>query len=484
MLNKIQSVLWTATKHKKGRKAKKRPIFVSKRIEVMYAKSLLLIVDEIHRDVASELKKILQPQVSDSVKVADGLFDRFVSGFARLSQAIRDKVASIAQSIAQKIVSEQKKASDEQLSKILYQQTGLDLKGLMRDEDLEQAVAEAIGANVALIKSIPEQYLARVEQAVLSGLQSGTLNQTLADELAKVHDLTKKRAELIATDQLAKINSRLSQIRQQKMGIKHYTWSTSRDERVRHSHRSRDGKLFAWDNPPDDGHAGMAIRCRCVALPYTEHLFDKNAPTPEELMKEQQEYANLVQSQNKALSGWLSQNRINRIAGVLEANIEIQSVAKQYGLTMPEQVALRYYTAEGFNDLNNLFYGNITKDDKHYTALVDASSVLSSALDKLPNYKGIVIRRAKLPGAVLKQHQVGEVVTYNAFTSSTYGVNDVFSHEPHRLVIMSKTGKNINFISALKDDEYEVLFNRPKQFKVMKKSTLFNGVVEIVLEEV
>lgn len=286
MLNQLQTILSQTAKHKKGRKAKSRPVFVSKRTEVLYLTALNGLIDEMHMATVDELDRLLKPQIGDSVVVADGLFDRFTAGFTNFAKSIKDKIANIAQSIAQKIVGEQKKVSDEQLAKILQKQTGIDLSSLMNDEDLEQAIKEAIGANVALINSIPQQYLDRVEMAVLNGLQRGDLNKTLSGELQKIHAITQNRAELIASDQLGKINSRLSQVRQQKLGITHYTWRTSRDERVRHSHRLRDGKLFEWDNPPADGHAGQAIRCRCVAEPYTEHLL--GGKLPEEVMAEQE----------------------------------------------------------------------------------------------------------------------------------------------------------------------------------------------------
>lgn len=287
MLKQLQPILSQTAKHKKGRKAKSRPVFVSKRTEVLYLTALNGVIDEMHTATVDELDKLLKPQIGDSIAVADGLFDRFTGGFASFSQQIKEKISSLAERIAQKIVDEQKKSSDKQLAELLRKQTGVDLSGLMKDEDIVEVIKEAIGANVALINSIPQQYLDRVEMAVLNGLQRGDLNKTLSDELQKIHATTKSRAELIASDQLGKINSRLSQVRQQKLGITHYVWRTSRDERVRHNHRLRDGKLIAWDNPPDDGHAGQAIRCRCVAMPYTEHLL--GGKTPDEMMREQEQ---------------------------------------------------------------------------------------------------------------------------------------------------------------------------------------------------
>ena len=107
--------------------------------------------------------------------------------------------------------------------------------------------------------------------------------------------------------------------------------------------------------------------------------------------------------------------------------------------------------------------------------------MLSNALDRLPNHVGQVVRRTQLPEAFLAKHQIGDTVEYNAFTSTTYGDSDVFSHYPHRLVIKSKAGKSVNFISEYKDQEYEVVFNRPKRFKVERRRELPNGVIEIAV---
>lgn len=155
----------------------------------------------------------------------------------------------------------------------------------MSSEDLAEAVAEAIATNVVLIKSLPSEQLDQVEKIVLNGLQSGQRAESMVEAIKALGTKSERRAALIARDQVGKITSRLTQIRQQKMGITHYYWSCSRDERVRPLHYARHNKLFAWNNPPDDGHPGIAINCRCVAIPYIAHLFNPNAPTPEDIME-------------------------------------------------------------------------------------------------------------------------------------------------------------------------------------------------------
>lgn len=50
----------------------------------------------------------------------------------------------------------------------------------------------------------------------------------------------------------------------------HYIWRTAGDDKVRPSHAANNGKIFAWDNPPETGHPGAAQHCRCVAEGYVQ----------------------------------------------------------------------------------------------------------------------------------------------------------------------------------------------------------------------
>lgn len=274
MLNQLAPLIQQQSKRKRGRKAKARPVRVSRKLELDYTRVLLNIVDEMHTETVNALMPLTKQtnNVGDSKMVADSLFSDFKAAFSRTANTVKARVSGIAETLAKTVVSKQREVSDGQLSDMIFKRTGIDFSGLMQDSVLQEALDEAVAANVALITSIPQQYLDRVEQAVMVALQAGTLNDTLADELAKIKGVTDNRAKLIARDQLGKINSRLSQIRQQSLGITHYFWSTSQDERVRKRHARWDGDRIAWDTPTIDGHPGQAIRCRCTAIPDLDFL--------------------------------------------------------------------------------------------------------------------------------------------------------------------------------------------------------------------
>lgn len=146
--------------------------------------------------------------------------------------------------------------------------------------------------NVELITSIPVQQLEQVGAVVEAAWTKGERVETLRAKLQERFDVSKSRADLIARDQVLKLNAQVTRERQQASGITEYTWVTSRDERVRgnpngkypdssHDHYSLDGTRQRWDAPPqvaDDGttaHPGEDYMCRCVAVPILSFLEDE-----------------------------------------------------------------------------------------------------------------------------------------------------------------------------------------------------------------
>jgi SPP1 gp7 family putative phage head morphogenesis protein len=133
---------------------------------------------------------------------------------------------------------------------------------------LAQAQTNWVASNTALIKSIPTQHMERVEQIIRNGVLQGESSKSLAEKIQAQAGVTKRRAILIAEDQIGKANGELTQHRQEDLGIEEYKWTTSHDERVRHSHRERDGKIFRWDKgPPNGQNPGLEIKCRCYGSP-------------------------------------------------------------------------------------------------------------------------------------------------------------------------------------------------------------------------
>lgn len=153
---------------------------------------------------------------------------------------------------------------------------GVDVIG--GDRKVGGIVEGFVSENVALIKNIPTKLADDIGGAALRAVTSGTLHGDLAGELEERFGVARNRAKLIARDQVGKLTGQINIARQREIGGTGYIWRTSHDRRVRgtpggafpHAHPShfaRDGKRFTYDNPPEGGHPGEAILCRCNAEP-------------------------------------------------------------------------------------------------------------------------------------------------------------------------------------------------------------------------
>lgn len=119
--------------------------------------------------------------------------------------------------------------------------------------------------NLALIRSLPAQIVDRLRGRMTQAFVDGTSLRNLTKIVRETTDAGQARAELIARDQVGKLNGSLAQMRQQSIGVVTFQWRTSQDERVRATHRIRDGKTYRWDSK--EIKPGQEIRCRCVADP-------------------------------------------------------------------------------------------------------------------------------------------------------------------------------------------------------------------------
>jgi SPP1 gp7 family putative phage head morphogenesis protein len=106
-----------------------------------------------------------------------------------------------------------------------------------------------------------------VSSLIESAHAEGLRVEVLAHELRERFNVSDSRAELIARDQVLKLNGQINRHRQLSAGVEEYVWLTAGDERVRESHAALDGQTFSWHSPPAVGHPGQDFQCRCQAIP-------------------------------------------------------------------------------------------------------------------------------------------------------------------------------------------------------------------------
>lgn len=142
---------------------------------------------------------------------------------------------------------------------------GVDTSAILNKEGIAGIVRAQSQFSASLITNLSDDFISKIESTVYQAALQGTSVKDLTAQLAKLRGVTDRRAKLIATDQMQKFNGNLNKARQEELGITEYEWITVGDSKVRDDHASRSGKTFRWDEPPEDGHPGQAVRCRCTA---------------------------------------------------------------------------------------------------------------------------------------------------------------------------------------------------------------------------
>lgn len=139
---------------------------------------------------------------------------------------------------------------------------------------IENLIENTRAANVRLVRKASGTFLDQVEDVLAGGF--GDRVEDLADELEERVGVSASRASLIARDQTLKLNAAIAQTRMASAGVVSYTWSTSKDERVRPAHAELEGQRFRFDDPPETNDAGDTnnpgedFQCRCVAIPVLD----------------------------------------------------------------------------------------------------------------------------------------------------------------------------------------------------------------------
>lgn len=274
---------------KEGLRSKKKipkasPIDPPSAIERQYFQTIKKILNQIasiYGELLDELAPISEKIEKDIPQIRKDSGEKDIT---KIVNRIRLQVGSRysreeLEKIIGKDLSEVKKYNRKNAKKLFDRVSGMDL--FIDDSPLETLMGLATANNVNLIQTLISEAQGKVENIVYEGFRSGVRHEEIAKQIKKYIDPKNEnvkgnvayRAKFIARDQVTKLNAEISKTRQNELGVRRYIWRTSRDERVRDSHRRKEGEIFSWDNPPaDTGHPGEDFNCRCTAEPVIEDL--------------------------------------------------------------------------------------------------------------------------------------------------------------------------------------------------------------------
>lgn len=247
------------------------------RIEQQYAKILRGIVDGINAELKGRIADELKAEVAAR---EDGYRADDLSAVLR---AIRSLATgnipglSFVRSIGDSVRS----AIDGNWQKAINQAIGVNVA--LPGTDMSANIDAWAEENTALITNLAQSYLSKVTTAVNSGFRDGLSWRDISKNIQAETGVAKRRADLIARDQVATMNMQVTKQRAADLDIKQFVWRTMEDQRVRGnpsgrypkakpSHYARNGKTYNWSDGAGarDTFPGQAINCRCFAMNVIE----------------------------------------------------------------------------------------------------------------------------------------------------------------------------------------------------------------------
>lgn len=237
---------------KRTKAQKLSPLRPNVGIKIAYQKKIDRLIDEMSASVTWHLKAAYRANpptlAMDDILPANAL----KRAIALLKKRWLRKFEKGSVKLAKYFAQAAHKRTDKALASIL-RKSGFSVRFQM-SAAMRDVVAATTAENVALIKSIPQKYLADVEVHVMQSINAGRDLGTLAKHLQKTYGITKRRAALISRDQNSKATSSMQRVRHLELGITKATWRHSAAGKTwRRTHVAMNGKTYDiakgfWDS--------------------------------------------------------------------------------------------------------------------------------------------------------------------------------------------------------------------------------------------
>lgn len=161
---------------------------------------------------------------------------------------------------------------DKKLKTTVYDIIGIEVN--ITDEQ-RVIISSEFSENLKLtIKKFLDKEILTLRKEVEKNVFEGFRADSLADIIQKRFDVSKSKAKFLGMQEISLLTAKYRELRYKEVGITKYKWSTSNDERVRDDHKSLNGKIFSFDNPPivnkstgRRANPSEDYGCRCFPIP-------------------------------------------------------------------------------------------------------------------------------------------------------------------------------------------------------------------------
>lgn len=228
-----------------------------------YREQMQSMMDEMRAEIIRDIVKPYRAEIA-----MDGILDWIGHVMDSLIERWGDRLDRMSDEIAAELVKKSKTHYDKRLLNQLKKRGFT--ANFRPTKFMEDQAQIALQENVALIKSIGNEYLDKVRSAVWRSVKNGYDQQSLVSQLKQIDGVTDRRAKNIAKDQTAKLNQAFEMARAEELGITEAIWvHSSAGKTYRHDHVKANGTKYKIKEgcfiSGEFIQPAWKINCRCRA---------------------------------------------------------------------------------------------------------------------------------------------------------------------------------------------------------------------------
>jgi len=229
-----------------------------KPLEMEYTKLVGSLVDQIRKlfeqMVVPYLNQISSSAQAEGLMVKDSWDDQLEQLMTSFNLSLsQGQDLNHTKATIQHIGAQVNNQNSAEIQRVVKQMFNIDMRSY--EPWLKSTMSSFLKEGVSMVKDLSVKTEKDLFTLIQRDNKQGKRVETIKKEILSgtnlksgYFDTVKIRAELIARDQVGKLNGQLNRMRQKDMGGSLYIWRTTEDERVRQSHAVLDGKYCSWED--------------------------------------------------------------------------------------------------------------------------------------------------------------------------------------------------------------------------------------------
>jgi SPP1 gp7 family putative phage head morphogenesis protein len=264
-----------------------KPLKYNRAIYLSYSGNILALLERMFKYSKNKIKALFNEPFAKEFFAQD---EDIASQARILTNEIAEKFELIFKKNTKQIILKMIRATDRHskfaLGESLKELSGgltIDVKKIPKE--LKTILKASVTENIALITTIADDYLAKVQKAAMRAITTGDGLKTLLPTLEKYEGISKRHAKFVALDQTRKVYNTMNKSRMENVGIEEFEWLHSGGgQKPRESHIDMDGKIYRLDDlpvinleqvrkgyaAPEHGIPSQAPGCGCTMAPVVD----------------------------------------------------------------------------------------------------------------------------------------------------------------------------------------------------------------------